>query len=265
MLHAAEGRLNVYMKLFCSDLDNTLIYSYKREMGVPKRCVEIYEGREISFMSEYSAELLQELRRLLCFVPVTTRTEEQYRRILLGTPEYALVCNGGVLLVNGEPDEAWYRESLRLAREAAGELCLAARMLERDTDVSFEVRNIRGLFLFTKSGDPERSMARLAQALDMSRVDVFRNGEKLYVLPKRLHKGTALARLRQRLGGAYLFAAGDSLFDVPMLREADCGFAPMALREAAGDDLPPHIRWLSGEKLFSDGLLKDILKEIKRG
>lgn len=265
MLHAAEGRLSAYMKLFCSDLDNTLIYSYKREMGVPKRCIEVYEGREISFMSEYSAEMLQELRRLMRFVPVTTRTEEQYRRILLGTPEYALVCNGGVLLVDGEPDEAWYRESLRLAREAAAELRLAAKMLERDADVSFEVRNIRDLFLFTKSGNPERSMARLAHALDMGRADVFRNGEKLYVLPKRLHKGTALARLRQRLGGAYLFAAGDSLFDVPMLQEADCGFAPLTLRGSAGDDLPPHIRYLSEEKLFSDGLLEDILKEIKRG
>lgn len=253
------------MKLFCSDLDNTLIYSYKRDIGAEKQCVEVYEGREISFMSEYSLSLLGEVRRKACFVPVTTRTEEQYRRILLETPEYALVCNGGVLLAGGEPEERWYRESLRLAKDAAGQLRLAAKVLEQDPAVSFEVRNIRDLFLFTKSADPVRSMDALARTLDLARVDIFRNGEKLYVLPKRLHKGTALLRLKERLGGTFSFAAGDSLFDVPMLREADFAIAPQSLADEMGSALPPHIRRVPNGKLFSDGLLENILEEIKRG
>lgn len=253
------------MKLFCSDLDNTLIYSYKRDIGRQIQCVEVYEGREISFMSEYSMKLLREVRRKACFVPVTTRTEEQYRRILLAPPEYALVCNGGVLLVNGEPDEAWYCESLRITREAAWQLLIAARALEQDADVSFEVRNIRDLFLFTKSSAPERSMEGLARVLDLGCVDIFRNGEKLYVLPKRLHKGTALLRLKERLGGAFAFAAGDSLFDAPMLREADLAFAPQGLKDGAGNALPAHVREIPDGKLFSDVLLENILEEIKRG
>ena len=40
------------MILFFCDLDNTLIYSYKHEIGSKKRCVELYQGREISFMTE---------------------------------------------------------------------------------------------------------------------------------------------------------------------------------------------------------------------
>ena len=46
------------MVLFVSDLDNTLIYSYKREIGKKKICVELYEGKEISFMTENSYRLL---------------------------------------------------------------------------------------------------------------------------------------------------------------------------------------------------------------
>lgn len=253
------------MKLFFSDLDNTLIYSYKRDIGEGKQCVEVYEGREISFMSGHSMKLLREVRRQVCFVPVTTRTEEQYRRILIAPPEYALVCNGGVLLVDGEPERAWYSKSLRLAREAAGQLLLAARALERDADVSFEVRDIGGLFLFTKSRNPEKSMAGLARVLDLKRVDIFRNGEKLYVLPKRLHKGTALLRLKERLGGTFSFAAGDSLFDVPMLREADFAFAPQGLKDGAGEALPTHVRGIPDGKLFSDVLLENILEEMKHG
>lgn len=250
------------MKLFFSDLDNTLIYSYKRDIGTQKQCVEIYEGREISFMSERSAELLQEVRRAACFVPLTTRTEKQYRRISLGSPEYALVCNGGILLRDGEPERGWYQESLRLVREAAGELHTAIRALEKDTDVSFEVRNIRDLFVFTKSGNPERSMERLAGVLDTAKAGIFRNGEKLYVVPRRLDKGTALRRMKKYLNGTFAFAAGDSLFDVPMLLEADYALAPQKLKEGG---LPGNVRGIPDRKLFSDGLLENILEEIKRG
>lgn len=45
------------MQIVHTDLDNTLIYSYKHEIGGPKTCVEIYQGREISFMTETSHRL----------------------------------------------------------------------------------------------------------------------------------------------------------------------------------------------------------------
>ena len=86
------------MQIVHTDLDNTLIYSYKHEIGGPKTCVEIYQGREISFMTETSHRLLGQLcsKPGVLVVPTTTRTLEQYQRINLGigVPEYALVCNG---------------------------------------------------------------------------------------------------------------------------------------------------------------------------
>ncbi len=100
------------MIAFFSDLDNTLIFSYKHDIGEKKRCVEIYQGREVSYITERTYGLLKYAASRLLFVPVTTRTEEQYRRIDLGVgvPSYALVCNGGVLLINGQEDAGWYRE-----------------------------------------------------------------------------------------------------------------------------------------------------------
>ena len=92
-----------------------MIFSYRHEIGKDKRCVEIYQGREISFVTEKTYGLLKKLKEKALFVPVTTRTVEQYRRIDLGvgTLPYALVCNGGVLLANGQEDESWYLESGR--------------------------------------------------------------------------------------------------------------------------------------------------------
>lgn len=216
------------MKVFHADLDNTLIYSYKKDIGSEKRCVEVYQGREISFMTEQTYTLLREVSRKFLFVPTTTRTEEQYRRIDLGVgvPEYALVCNGGVLLKDGKEDVSWYQETMASIQASAGQLERAERLMAEDESRSFEVRNIRRLFLFTKSFEPEKTAMRLRAALDPSLVSVFTNGVKVYVLPVDLDKGRAVRRLRGRLQPELVLAAGDSLFDVPMLAAADVGFAP---------------------------------------
>lgn len=222
-----------FMIVFCSDLDNTLIYSYKHEIGDRKICVELYQGREISFMTAQSYRMLKEVTEKTLFVPVTTRTMEQYERIDLGIgiPPYALICNGGVLLVKGREDDDWYRESLAMVSGCRKELAAAEKMLNEDQDRSFEVRNIRELFLFTKSDKPERSAAALKKSLDLTLVDVFCNGVKVYVVPKQLSKGNAVRRFRKRVDANMVAAAGDSEFDVPMLKEADAAIAPAGLAE----------------------------------
>lgn len=189
------------MIVFHADLDNTLIYSYKRDIGRKKVGVEIYQNRVISYMTPESHRHLKEISRNVLLIPTTTRTAEQYGRIDLGieTPLYALVCNGGVLLKNGCEDADWYEESLRLTADCRGELIRAEKLLQQDTNRSFEVRNIRELFVFTKSDRPELTAGLLRAQLDLSLVDVFQNGVKVYVLPKSLTKGHAVRRMRKRL------------------------------------------------------------------
>ena len=62
------------MYIFNADLDNTLIFSYKHNIGIEKLNVELYQGREISFMTELSFKLLKEVNKKAVFVPTTTRT-----------------------------------------------------------------------------------------------------------------------------------------------------------------------------------------------
>ncbi len=232
------------MIIFHVDLDNTLIYSYKREIGDEKIGVEEYQERTISYMTLKSYRRLREISRRVLLIPTTTRTAEQYNRIDLGigTPRYALVCNGGVLLEDGVEDTAWYEESLRLTENCRMELEKAQRHLLNDKNRSFEVRNIRDLFVFTKSERPKRTTELLRASLDLSLVDVFENGAKVYVIPKILHKGCAVKRMKERLMAGALagvagskesgtssglwIAAGDSAFDVPMADEADIFLAP---------------------------------------
>ncbi len=250
------------MIVFHSDLDNTLIYSYKHEIGEKKRCVEVYQGREISFMTESSYELLKRIRDKVLFVPTTTRTREQYERIDMGIvpPRYALVCNGGVLIVDGREEEDWYQESLRLTAESRKELRKAEAYLAVDKHICFEIRNIRELFLFTKSKASEETIRELKARLDLSLVDVFSNKEKVYVIPRKLNKGTAVERFRKRVRAHTVAAAGDSEFDIPMLCVSDLGFAPESLAET--HKFSDRVIIADKKRVFSDTILEYIWEEL---
>ncbi len=249
--------------IFCTDLDNTLIYSYRRQMPEEKRCVEIYEGREVSFLSEKTYHGLLKLQESMMIVPVTTRTVEQYQRIQLGIRPfaYALVCNGGVLLCDGKENKNWYQESMKLVEEAQEELQKAMELLASDERITFEIRNIRELFIFTKSRNAKDTISDLKENLDLTKVDVFSNGVKVYVVPKQLNKGMAVKRLRRLMKEKNIIAAGDSLFDVSMLQEAEIGLAPEELQQ--GKEENPKIHYLVKDSLFSEQVLEFIEEQIR--
>lgn len=246
-----------------TDLDNTLIYSYKHDIGENKHCVEVYQGREISFVTEKTGKLLKEVKNQVMMVPTTTRTLEQYQRIQLGVGEfeYALVCNGGILLHYGKEVDSWYQESLELVEESRKALVQAEELLEKEGTRCFEVRNIRNLFLFTKCEEPEKTVEKLGKMLDTSVVDVFFNGIKVYVVPKKLSKGMAIKRFKSIAKGGKILAAGDSEFDISMLKEADCGIAPESLKTSMGN--MENIVYGEQSEIFSEQVLESILNIVK--
>ena len=248
------------MNIFCTDLDNTIIYSYKHDIDKNKINVEKYQGREISFASEYTLSLLKQVREEMMIIPTSTRTEQQYNRIDLkiGQIEYALVCNGGVLLINGARDEEWYQESLLLIEESKTELKRAIKLLETDVRREFELRFIDDLFVFTKCDYPKEVVEDLKRSLDTEYVKIFNNGVKVYVVPSNLSKGTAIKRLRNRFNPKYIIAAGDSEFDVSMVEEADYGLVPAGFVKTFG--VNKKVFETEEGMLFSDELLKKCLK-----
>lgn len=271
------------MRVIHLDLDNTLIYSYRRmaknaagsfsvcgesilscneavrdesrRSGNRKIGAEVYQGREISFVTGRTQELLRRIRKSCLVIPTTTRTKEQYDRINLGTGafEYALVCNGGLLLVNGVSDAAWYHHSKELISDCTGELRRALMLLEQEPLRKFELRFIEELFLFTKCNDPDTVIQRLKMRLDDRKVDVFRNDEKVYVVPKMLNKGTALQRFRKYVRADEVIAAGDSEFDAPMVEAADIGIVPAGFCGKYGEK--GNLREMKGEDIFSEEML----------
>ncbi len=251
------------MIVFNSDLDNTLIYSYKRDIGNNKKCVEIYENREITFMTDKSLEMLKYISKKINFVPLTTRTEEQYKRIFFEDVniEYALVCNGGVLLKNGKRDEEWYKNSIEIIKPYKEEMEKAENLLDNDKYRNFELRNIDNLFLYTKSSEPLKTIKYIKDNIDNQKIDVFNNGLKVYAVPKKLDKGTALERFREYINCDFIISAGDSIFDVPMVNCADIGFMPENMKEFNNYK---NINFCDNNILFSEYILENIINIIEK-
>ena len=140
--------------LFACDLDNTLIHSYKhREDG--DICVEIYNSREQSFISPRVLELLQKITAEILFIPVTTRSVEQYKRIqwLEGTtPEFAVVSNGANLIHNGNIDSEWQQDFYSCIEPYKNEL--NEQQIKVSQDKNFSIcRIVDESFLFLKCRD----------------------------------------------------------------------------------------------------------------
>lgn len=247
------------MKILCTDLDNTLIYSYKHDIGIQKRNVEIYQGREISYITDKTYDLLKKVKKEYLIIPTSTRTEEQYKRIDLGIGKfrYALVCNGGVLLVNGCRDLEWYEESKKLIQTSTEEINRSLAYLEKDNRRKFELRFIEDLFVFTKCEYPLEVVNDLKTYLNNELVDIFSNGEKVYVVPAMLSKGNAVKRLRKYLGFDKIVAAGDSEFDVSMVQEADIGIVPFGFKEKY--KIKSDISEMAKNKIFSEAVLEKCL------
>ena len=80
--------------IFASDLDQTLIYSRKSFRAHIEdnsiQLIETLDGKEISFITYKTITLLIKLQLHSYFIPVTTRTIEQFQRITLFQNEIIL-------------------------------------------------------------------------------------------------------------------------------------------------------------------------------
>ncbi len=222
--------------LVASDLDRTLIYSADAmRLGDPVPdpvCVELFEGRETSFISPRALTGLQDLSRRVSFVPTTTRTRAQYRRIELPGVRiaFAITTNGGRLLLDDEPCPDWDREvASRLADAASYDEAAVAFAAVLDRPWVLKIRDAERLFLYTvferAAADPDwfAELSEVAAGLGWS---LSVQGRKAYIVPLALTKEAALAEVVRRVGATKVVAAGDSLLDQGLLEAADVAIRP---------------------------------------
>lgn len=215
--------------LFACDLDNTLIHSYKK-MKKSDLCMEHIHDTEQSFIGRKTFSLLSMIQEQCVFVPITTRSIEQYQRLrwLGQEPPFALVANGAVLLQNQEIDSRWMEETQSIIFESLEELNDLLSRYQSDQSL-LRVRMVDGAYLFVYCKENAEKWAN-AHRSDTT-LQIVVSGHKVYFLPREINKGTAAKRILQRLGYSNLICAGDSDMDIPMLNIADFSLYPKILTE----------------------------------
>lgn len=225
--------------LVAIDLDRTLIYS-AAALGLapdatPPRLMvaEIYEARPISFVTTRALELLDQLRSVAEFVPCTTRTIAQYRRVQLGDrpPAFAITSNGGRILIEDRECPEWTRTVTETLAADSAPLTQVAEYLAKVADPLWTRSNrvAEELFCYLVVDRAELPPAFVGDltgwAADLG-WGVSLQGRKLYVVPEALTKVAAATEIARRTGAGPLYAAGDALLDAPLLEAAAFGVRP---------------------------------------
>jgi hypothetical protein len=227
-----------------SDLDKTLIIGARElHLDMPDDqaprllCVELWNGRPLTYMTETGAAHVAELNEAGVLVPVTTRTVKQFRRIHLPGPpaKFALCANGGRLLRDGVEDlDFTIAVDDRLASSSAPFAEVLAE-LERVSRVGQEASFVKlakgadGLFCYAVfNGEPiaDGWLDDLAAFAAERAWGLTRQGRKVYLVPDALTKMAAVAEVVAILGADRVLAAGDSLLDGTMLEAADAAIRP---------------------------------------
>ncbi|AIQ27138.1 MULTISPECIES: HAD family hydrolase [Paenibacillus] len=225
--------------IYASDLDRTLIYSLNA-IGVPGDApglvpAEVIDGRTVSYISQQALDMLKELAAKIIFMPVTTRTIAQYRRINLFQetviPDYAVTSNGGNILVNGVVDQEWRAAVGRLVErgsvpaEEAGRIVRSVVRAEWITSERY-CDELFYTFVVHRDSLPLDEITRMAERLDGLGWKVSLQGRKLYIVPEAVNKSDAILHVRRTVRSEPMVASGDSLLDKSLLAAADYAIAP---------------------------------------
>ncbi len=226
--------------LFASDLDRTLIYSEKLiddslKKGSNIRLVETKNGEAITFMTEKVIEQLKIISKKGMFIPVTTRTIEQYKRISVFykemIPAYSVVSNGGNILINGRLNRQWNE----IVKRKMGQMCLALEdVLDQFKEIHspqwvYKLRVADELFFYCivdESCIPIGALSSFSKILEKNNWRTVLHGRKLYFLPNCVNKRDAIIYIAEREKIEHIVAAGDSFIDLDMADIANHFISP---------------------------------------
>ncbi len=256
--------------IFFSDLDKTLLMS-----GCPnQKCVEyktIFESgnnisrTELTYMTEKSFQMMQELLKKVLFIPTTMRNLEQTERIEWiknYNPKYIICSNGCEIYVDGKKDEEW-EEIVRseISSRNVSHSNDRGNFIE-DLDI-VECRNVNGYYFVWKLKNriTEEDINTLKLFIPYGfRLQV--DGRKAFFLPKQFNKAKAIEFLMKKyqLNGN-IFVAGDSEADREML---ELPFVHSFIPKHSQLKLNKKDVFVSKKELVraSEDIIEEILKKV---
>jgi len=270
--------------IFASDLDSTLIYSSRHcklideEKLIP---VDFYNNCNSSFITKSMHDKLDHINESLLFIPVTTRSTEQYMRMKYFSdvirPKYAIVANGGIILKNGKELKAWSDISSTKIKEVVSIVTmikLCSFFLESDFVKSY--KTCEDLFIYSIIDEDKLANTFLKGEIAMDYFKVLRNfcskynyslskqGKKVYIVPSCINKYDPINYIMKLENINTIIAAGDSLLDYPMIEHSNYGIVPLhgeLLRDLPVKKLEDTVYITNTSGIFAGEEILDIVHE----
>ncbi len=225
--------------IIASDLDRTLIYSNRAidelgcQAGLQLIPVEQKDGNPISYMTVTGRRLIEEIRQQSLFVPVTTRTIDQFKRIEifqeLFSTSYVVTTNGAEIYYKGKIIREWSEHLAMILRKNTAETEEVVAFFQphffSQTAVLKHVDDIFFYYVFDKKPDWLEKQA-IVKAASTFGWNVAMQGRKLYFIPKPINKGDALGYICEREGEQPIAGAGDSILDWDFLARCKVRLIP---------------------------------------
>jgi hydroxymethylpyrimidine pyrophosphatase-like HAD family hydrolase len=225
-------------------------------------------------MTNESVEILKGLHENLLFVPITTRTEEEYKRVIPISalkPKFAIVANGGKILVDGEEDLEWKNHVLHTIKNMPFSLSDVHELFFTLTSHDYFNREKLSddLFWMLRLEDEKNGLEivkKTKPVLNSHGYEVMITGRKIYIVPTELTKWKALEFLINKTDTTFTIAAGDSLMDLEMLTHADIGITPKHGEIVLENRVPSNTIVTTSEGVLAGLEIVELaLKHTKRG
>lgn len=202
-----------------SDLDRTIIHSSKflKESLNPEIVEFNKDKKPISYMEKEALLLLNELSNNLLFIPVTTRSLEQYKRINLKIkPLYSITSNGGIILKNNEPLKSW-DDFIKNNISNKNYIEIKNKLKSINKYLTRELTFIDNVFFFSKINDNNSfelnyELDNILKCYDWTYTI---QGNKIYIMPKFISKENAINYILQNelSRDNFIITAGDGKLD----------------------------------------------------
>ncbi|UAC46966.1 hypothetical protein K6959_09270 [Bacillus aquiflavi] len=224
--------------MFASDLDRTIIYSTRALKQYPllheKRLISVEKkaGEDTAFMTKKTLNLLLDICNDVLFVPVTTRSIQQFIRLLLFEHgillPYAITSNGGTVLVEGKLDKQWQDMMTNLLKNTSSPRQEILSLLQKHSlNIEQKIKVVDDLFFYCRIDSPLHIQVHtLNEIVNPYGWNVWLHGKKLYFIPKVVSKGRAVNYIKEKEGITTVLGAGDSLLDEEFLIHCTKGFIP---------------------------------------
>ncbi|MBU3191779.1 HAD hydrolase family protein [Clostridium bowmanii] len=232
--------------IFASDLDSTLIYSSRHcnlineEELLP---VDFYNNNNCSFITKPIQDKLEHINESMLFIPVTTRSPEQYSRMKyfydVLKPKYAVVANGGIILRHGNALKAWSDiSSAKLNKIISTKTMIKLCSFFLESNFVKSYKTCEDLFIYSILDEDKlaSNFSKGDSSLDYFQIlrsfcakynyNLSKQGKKVYIVPNCINKYDPINYIMKLENIDIYISAGDSLLDYPMIQHSNYGIVP---------------------------------------